>query len=335
MDFNIEKNIYDKFKNLEISKKKKEVLIGVICGGISSEREISLKTGEGIFNALINMGYNAKLIDFKGDNISVFNEIDIAFMALHGKYGEDGSVQGVLELFKIPYTGSGILASSLAIDKIFSKKIFVFEKIPTPEYIELILDNKINSNTLNIKLLQDEINENIKYPVIIKPSREGSTIGITIVNDDNELESAINFAKIYDNRILIEKYISGRLLTVSIIGDEPIALPIIEIKPKSGFYDFKSKYTVGLTQYIVPAKLDYELELEIKKLSLKVHSSIGCYGVSRVDLILDEKNNPYILEINTMPGMTETSLVPKAAAAVGISFEKLVEIILNYNSLKM
>jgi D-alanine-D-alanine ligase len=335
LDFNIEKNIYDKFKNLEISKKKKEVLIGVICGGISSEREISLKTGEGIFNALINMGYNAKLIDFKGDNISVFNEIDIAFMALHGKYGEDGSVQGVLELFKIPYTGSGILASSLAIDKIFSKKIFVFEKIPTPEYIELILDNKINSNTLNIKLLQDEINENIKYPVIIKPSREGSTIGITIVNDDNELESAINFAKIYDNRILIEKYISGRLLTVSIIGDEPIALPIIEIKPKSGFYDFKSKYTVGLTQYIVPAKLDYELELEIKKLSLKVHSSIGCYGVSRVDLILDEKNNPYILEINTMPGMTETSLVPKAAAAVGISFEKLVEIILNYNSLKM
>lgn len=335
MDFNIEKNIYDKFKNLEISKKKKEVLIGVICGGISSEREISLKTGEGIFNALINMGYNAKLIDFKGDNISVFNEIDIAFMALHGKYGEDGSVQGVLELFKIPYTGSGILASSLAIDKIFSKKIFVFEKIPTPEYIELILDNKINSNALNIKLLQDEINENIKYPVIIKPSREGSTIGITIVNDDNELESAINFAKIYDNRILIEKYISGRLLTVSIIGDEPIALPIIEIKPKSGFYDFKSKYTVGLTQYIVPAKLDYELELEIKKLSLKVHSSIGCYGVSRVDLILDEKNNPYILEINTMPGMTETSLVPKAAAAVGISFEKLVEIILNYNSLKM
>jgi len=335
LDFNIEKNIYDKFKNLEISKKKKEVLIGVICGGISSEREISLKTGEGIFNALINMGYNAKLIDFKGDNISVFNEIDIAFMALHGKYGEDGSVQGVLELFKIPYTGSGILASSLAIDKIFSKKIFVFEKIPTPEYIELILDNKINSNALNIKLLQDEINENIKYPVIIKPSREGSTIGITIVNNDYELESAINFAKIYDNRILIEKYISGRLLTVSIIGDEPIALPIIEIKPKSGFYDFKSKYTVGLTQYIVPAKLDYELELEIKKLSLKVHSSIGCYGVSRVDLILDEKNNPYILEINTMPGMTETSLVPKAAAAVGISFEKLVEIILNYNSLKM
>jgi len=335
LDFNIEKNIYDKFKNLEISKKKKEVLIGVICGGISSEREISLKTGEGIFNALINMGYNAKLIDFKGDNISVFNEIDIAFMALHGKYGEDGSVQGVLELFKIPYTGSGILASSLAIDKIFSKKIFVFEKIPTPEYIELILDNKINSNALNIKFLQDEINENIKYPVIIKPSREGSTIGITIVNNDYELESAINFAKIYDNRILIEKYISGRLLTVSIIGDEPIALPIIEIKPKSGFYDFKSKYTVGLTQYIVPAKLDYELELEIKKLSLKVHSSIGCYGVSRVDLILDEKNNPYILEINTMPGMTETSLVPKAAAAVGISFEKLVEIILNYNSLKM
>ncbi|MCL5772109.1 MAG: D-alanine--D-alanine ligase [Actinobacteria bacterium] len=304
--------------------------IGVICGGISSEREISLKTGEGIYNALINNGYNAKYIDFKGDNISVFNEIDIAFLALHGKYGEDGSVQGILELFKIPYTGSGILASSLAIDKIFSKKIFVFEKIPTPEYIELS-----SISNLDINKIKNEVNKVTGYPLVVKPSREGSTIGITIVDSENELETAINFAKIYDSRILIEKFIFGRLLTVSIVGDKPIALPVIEIKPKSGFYDFKSKYTVGLTEYIVPASLDNETELKVKELSLKAHNSLGCYGISRVDLILDENKVPYVLEINTMPGMTETSLVPKAAAAAGINFEKLVEIILNYSSLKM
>lgn len=329
MDFKL-KNISDEFKNLEITKKKKEITIGVICGGISSEREISLKTGEGIYNALINNGYNAKYIDFKGDNISVFNEIDIAFLALHGKYGEDGSVQGILELFKIPYTGSGILASSLAIDKIFSKKIFVFENIPTPEYIELS-----SISNLDINKIKNEIKKAIGYPLVVKPSREGSTIGITIVENENELESAINFARIYDSRILIEKFIFGRLLTVSIIGDKPIALPVIEIKPKSGFYDFKSKYTVGLTEYIVPVSLDNETELKIKELSLKAHNSLGCYGISRVDLILDENKVPYVLEINTMPGMTETSLVPKAAAAAGINFEKLVEIILNYSSLKM
>lgn len=329
MDFKL-KNISDEFKNLEITKKKKEITIGVICGGISSEREISLKTGEGIYNALINNGYNAKYIDFKGDNISVFNEIDIAFLALHGKYGEDGSVQGILELFKIPYTGSGILASSLAIDKIFSKKIFVFEKIPTPEYIELS-----SISNLDINKIKNEVNKVTGYPLVVKPSREGSTIGITIVDSENELETAINFAKIYDSRILIEKFIFGRLLTVSIVGDKPIALPVIEIKPKSGFYDFKSKYTVGLTEYIVPASLDNETELKVKELSLKAHNSLGCYGISRVDLILDENKVPYVLEINTMPGMTETSLVPKAAAAAGINFEKLVEIILNYSSLKM
>jgi D-alanine-D-alanine ligase len=329
LDFKL-KNISDEFKNLEITKKKKEITIGVICGGISSEREISLKTGEGIYNALINNGYNAKYIDFKGDNISVFNEIDIAFLALHGKYGEDGSVQGILELFKIPYTGSGILASSLAIDKIFSKKIFVFENIPTPEYIELS-----SISNLDINKIKNEIKKAIGYPLVVKPSREGSTIGITIVENENELESAINFARIYDSRILIEKFIFGRLLTVSIIGDKPIALPVIEIKPKSGFYDFKSKYTVGLTEYIVPVSLDNETELKIKELSLKAHNSLGCYGISRVDLILDENKVPYVLEINTMPGMTETSLVPKAAAAAGINFEKLVEIILNYSSLKM
>ncbi|MCL4386479.1 MAG: D-alanine--D-alanine ligase [Cyanobacteria bacterium] len=329
MDLQI-KNAANEFKNLKITSRKKEIKVGVICGGISSEREISLKTGEGIYNALIANGYNAEFIDFKGDNIFVFNKIDIAFLALHGKYGEDGSVQGVLELFKIPYTGSGILASSLAIDKIFSKKVFVLEGIPTPDYIgidavgELDFD-EIKKDTGNL----------LGYPLIVKPAREGSTIGVTIVENESEIESAINFARIYDSKILVEKFISGRQLTVSLIGKKPFVLPIIEIKPKSGFYDFKSKYTAGMTEYIVPVMLDKEIENKINELSVKAHNSLDCYGVSRVDLILNENNKPFFLEINTMPGMTSTSLVPKAAAAAGIKFEKLVEIILDCANLKM
>ena len=329
MDFKI-KNTIENFKNLEIEKRKHEIKVGVICGGISSEREISLKTGEGIFSALKNIGYNTEYIDFKGDNISVFKNIDIAFLALHGKYGEDGTVQGVLELLKVPYTGSGILASSLAIDKIFAKKIFVFEGIPTPDYIGLNLNGSIN-----IEEIKNEVIKIIGYPLVVKPSREGSTIGITIIQDEIDLERAINFAKIYDNRILLEKFISGKQLTVSLLGDKPTALPIIEIKPKSGFYDFKSKYTAGLTEYITPAVLENELSEKIKELAVKTHNCLGCYGISRVDIILDDNNKPFILEINTMPGLTATSLVPKAAAAAGINFEKLVEIILNYSNLKM
>ena len=324
------KGIAGEFKNLKISSRKNELKIGVICGGISSEREISLKTGESVYDALLTNGYNAEFIDFKGDNISVFNKIDIAFLALHGKYGEDGSVQGLLELFKIPYTGSGILASSLAIDKIFSKKIFILEGIPTPEYLDL----NFNEN-LNLRDIKDNINKITGYPLVIKPAREGSTIGVTVVENENELEGAINFAGIYDNKILIERFIKGRQLTVSMIGEKPTALPVVEVKPKSGFYDFKSKYTTGLTEYIVPAVLDKDMECIIKDISIKTHNSLGCYGISRVDLIIDENDKPFVLEINTMPGMTATSLVPKAAAAAGIGFEKLVEIILNCSSLKM
>lgn len=324
------KNTLDSFKKLEIQKRKQSIKVGVICGGISSEREISLKTGEGIFNALKNSGYNAEYIDFKGDNVSVFKNIDIAFLALHGKYGEDGTVQGVLELLKIPYTGSGILASALAIDKIFSKKIFIFEEIPTPAYIGLNLNRNIN-----IEEVKKDVIKKIGYPLVVKPSREGSTIGITIIQDEGDLEDAINFAKIYDSAILLEKFISGRQMTVSLIGDKPIALPLTEIRPKSGFYDFKSKYTAGLTEYITPAILERSLEEKIKALAVKTHNCLCCHGVSRVDLIIDENNMPFILEINTMPGMTATSLVPKAAAAAGINFEKLAEIILNYSSLKM
>ena len=327
MDSNI-KEIKRIFKDLPISKKKKEIKIGVICGGISSEREISLKTGEGIFNALNELGYSTEFIDFKGDDVSVFKKIDVAFLALHGKYGEDGTAQGVLELFKVPYTGSGILASSLAIDKVYSKKIFKLEGINTPDYISIDFKKEID-----IKNIIADVKREIGYPVVVKPAREGSTIGITIVEKEADLESSIDFAKIYDDKILIEKYIDGKLLTVSILGDIPVALPVIEVVPKSGFYDFKSKYTSGLTEYIVPAHINKDIEKTVQELSVRTHNSLGCYGISRVDMILKGKE-PFVLEINTMPGMTATSLVPKAAAASGIDFNKLVEIILNYSTLK-
>jgi len=327
LDFD-KKEIGKIFKELPISKKKKEIKIGVICGGISSEREISLKTGGGIFDALNELGYDTEFIDFKGDDVSVFKNIDLAFLALHGKYGEDGTVQGVLELFKIPYTGSGILASSLAIDKVYSKKIFKLEGINTPDYISIDFKNE-----MDIKSIKTDVKKEIGYPVVVKPAREGSTIGITIVENEADLESSIDFAKLYDGKILIEKYISGKLLTVSILGDVPVALPTIEIIPKSGLYDFKSKYTSGLTEYVVPARISKDIEKTVRELSVRTHNSLGCYGISRVDIILNEKK-PYVLEINTMPGMTATSLVPKAAAAAGISFNELVEIILNYSTLK-
>ncbi|MDD3519828.1 MAG: D-alanine--D-alanine ligase [Actinomycetota bacterium] len=317
------------FEDLPLSSKKKDIKIGVICGGISSEREISLKTGQGIYSALTELGYNADFIDFKGEDISLFKKIDIAFLALHGKYGEDGTVQGVLELFKIPYTGSGILASSLAIDKIYSKKIFKLENINTPDYISI--ENE-KDDVLKKKI--KEVNDKIAYPVVVKPAREGSTIGITIADNESDVISAIDFARIYDNKILIEKYIKGRQLTVSILGGNPVALPIVEVVPKSGFYDFKSKYTTGLTEYIVPAKINKDLSHAVQEISLKTHKSLGCHGISRVDLILGEEGEIFVLEINTMPGMTETSLVPKAAAAAGIDFKKLVEIILNSSTLK-
>lgn len=317
------------FKELPISKKKNEVKIGVICGGISSEREISLKTGKEIYKALLEEGYKTIFIDFKNEEFSLLRDIDIAFLALHGKNGEDGTVQGLLELLRIPYTGSGILSSALSIDKVYSKKIFKLEKINTPDYLVIENENIADDEETLCKISKD-----IGYPAVVKPAREGSTIGITIVSDESGLKNAICIAKTYDNKIFIEKYIKGRQFAVGIIGAEPAALPVIEIIPKSGFYDFESKYTPGMTEYIVPAMIEESLRQKLQDISVKTHKSLECYGISRVDLIVDEKEKPFVLEINTMPGMTETSLVPKAAAAAGIGFKKLVEIILNFSSLK-
>ncbi len=326
------KSIAEGFNKLKIRQKKQNSVIGVLAGGISSERDISIKTGNNILESLKRSGYIVRYIDLKDEGfIDKIRKIDIAFLALHGRYGEDGTVQGLLELLKIPYTGSGVLSSALVMDKILSKKIMIAEEISTPDYMEIDL----NSSRESIGQLGTAISNRIGYPAVVKPNAEGSTIGISIIDNIGELEEGINNAAAYDRKLLIEKHISGRELTVGIIGRDPAALPIIEIKPESGFFDYKSKYTKNLTEYIAPAEVEKKLDRKIIDISLKCHRILGCCGISRVDFILDEDEVPYVLEVNTMPGMTSTSLVPMAADAAGIGFDHLIEIILDSADLKI
>lgn len=296
--------------------------IVVLMGGPSAEREVSLNTGNAILEALQEKGYNVigmelnppKLLeDLKSCNC------DIVFNAVHGKFGEDGSVQGALELANIPYTGSSVLASAMAMDKVASKRIFVAENISTPRsqvYTKSDLKND----------LVKKIHEDFSIPVVVKSAAQGSSIGVTIVEDEKTLASAIQNAFEYSPNILVEEFIKGRELTVAVWGAEKKkALPIIEIIPHSGKYDYKSKYTKGATEYIVPAQLSEEITHNVQKIALKAFDVLGCQGIARVDVMLSEDNVPYVLEVNSVPGMTATSLVPKAAQAAGVSFSDLCE----------
>ena len=308
----------------EQSFKRKK--IGVMMGGLSREREISLKTGKAILRALTEKGYNASPVDVGPDiaETLIKEKIEIAFIALHGRFGEDGTVQGMLELMRIPYTGSGVLASALALHKIMAKKFFLCENIPTPTY-EVFLREEIEKNPPQ--------NTSLPLPLVVKPAREGSTIGVSIVREENELIPALKEAGKYDDEILVEEFMQGREITVGILEDIP--LPIIEIVPKSGFYDYHSKYTKGETEYIIPARIPREKYLYAQDISLKAFQVLGCAGCARVDLMTDEDGNPFVIDVNTMPGMTETSLLPKAASYAGIPFEELVERILLGASLKV
>jgi D-alanine-D-alanine ligase len=297
-----------------------------MMGGLSREREISLKTGKAILKALTEKGYMVTPIDV-GDDIAeklVKEKIECAFLALHGRFGEDGTIQGMLELMRIPYTGSGVLASALAMHKIMSKKFFLCEKIPTPCF-EVFQREEIKKDPPK-KI-------SLPLPIVVKPAREGSTIGISIVRKDEELGSALKKAGEYDEEILVEEFMKGREITVGIL--ENIPLPVIEIIPKSGFYDYHSKYTKGETQYILPARIPREKYLYAQEIGLRAFQGLGCSSLGRVDLMTDEDENPFVIDVNTMPGMTETSLLPKAASYAGIPFEDLVERILLGASLKV
>lgn len=306
----------------ESLKRKK---IGVLFGGMSREREISLRTGKAIRKALVEKGYQVCCIDVGRDIAErlVREEIEVAFIALHGRYGEDGTIQGMLELMGIPYTGSGVLASALCLHKVMAKKILIQENLPTPPFHSLKAEEVERGGLEKLAL---------SLPLVVKPAREGSTIGVSIVQSEKDLPAAVKEALKYDDEILLEAFVKGKEITVGILNDLP--LPIIEILPKSGFYDYHSKYTKGETEYIIPARISRETYLYAQEISLKAFQALGCSGVARVDLMTDEEGAPFIIDVNTMPGMTETSLLPKAAEYVGISFGELAERILLGAALK-
>lgn len=300
-------------------KRKK---IAVVMGGPSSEREVSLRTGGAILRALQEKGYNAIGLELVPETFLTQikeEQIDVVFNAVHGKFGEDGILQGALELLHIPYTGSGVLASAMAMDKNISKRLFLSAGIPTPRSC---FYNKQDDE----QGLIGDILTSFAMPVVVKAAAQGSSIGVTIVEEAGALPSAVKKAFEYCDNILVEEFIKGREVTVAVWGSEsPEALPVIEIVPHSGCYDYHSKYTSGATEYIVPAELDASTTQEVMQVAVRAFSILGCCGIARADIMLDDKNKPYVLEINTIPGMTATSLVPKAAAAAGISFPELCE----------
>ncbi len=293
--------------------------IGVLMGGLSAEREVSIKTGAAIHRALSEKGYSAHLIDVDSDIADHLKRqaIDTAFIALHGAFGEDGALQGMLEIMEIPYTGSGVLASALAMNKAAAKKIFVFHGVNTPAFRNI----RISDDSASIA---DSVNPG--FPLIVKPCEEGSTLGISVAKNAREFHDAVALAARFDRDLLIEEYIQGREITVAVLDGRQ--LPLIEIRPKSGFYDYRAKYTGGATEYIVQPDMEAETEDAVCKAALQAYHALGCRGAARVDVIVDNENSCFVLEVNTIPGMTETSLLPMAAAGAGIGFEALVEIIL-------
>lgn len=302
--------------NREIIKKAGR--IGVLLGGPSSERDISVKSGDAVYEALISAGCDALKIDIKdpsyfSNEISAYG-IDIAFIALHGSFGEDGQVQNLLEDMGIPYIGSGPAASRIALDKTASKAVFKIRNIPTPGHTVIAKKEKAEF------LKQDGILP-LPFPFIIKPSRQGSSIGMSIVKSRDMLEPALDEAFKHGDEVIAEEYITGEDITVGILNNRP--LPVINIRPKESFYNFNAKYTDGMSEYIVPAVLPEEVTKRAQQLGLLAHHALGCESFSRVDMLINRDNNITVLEVNTIPGLTSSSLLPKAAKAAGIDFTQM------------
>ena len=326
----------------------KNLKIAVFLGGTSPEREVSKASGKAIFEAIKSLGYNTFLIDpaygnnqpeddelfftdkdftqlknenyIKAVNSELMNDVDLVFLALHGKWGEDGTIQSLLELKGIKYTGSGILSSAVAMDKALSKTLFKAFDVNTADWITV-------SKNFNPKDTIRRIEKATGFPCVVKPNDQGSTVGLTIAKSPQEISDAVNLAHRFSNLALIERYIPGREMTVAILDGE--ALPVLEIIPQGGFYDYKRKYTHGMSEYIVPAEIKQDIAAEMQNQAIKAFNALQCSGYARVDFRLTEANEIYCLEVNTLPGMTSTSLVPKMAKVVGYSFNDLIDKIIS------
>lgn len=323
----------------------KKIRVLLLLGGTSPEREVSKSTGKSVYNALISLGHEVVLLDpayginqpleiedyfseedfaeisnenyLDAINLIIPTEINVAFLALHGKYGEDGTIQSLLELKGIKYTGSKVLSSAIAMDKIMSKILFEEYNVPTPLYFHF------KKGEFTTEEVNERIVSKFNYPAVVKPNDQGSTVGLTICKTSEQLSEAIHLAFEYSDRILVEEYIPGREVTVAVLDDE--ALPVLEIRPKHGIYDYECKYTSGMSEYIVPAEIPETISEKMKDIAVLACRSLRCEVYARADFRLSPDNKIYALEVNTLPGMTSLSLVPKMAKAVGISFEQLVE----------
>ena len=298
--------------------------IGVLMGGLSSERDVSLQTGEAVLAALQSRGYDAEAVYVDRDIDLALRQqrIDVAFLALHGRYGEDGCIQGLLETRGIPYTGSDVLASALAMNKVKAKELFRLHNLPTPAYY--VLDAGAEPDPV-------EAHGDFGFPCVVKPVREGSSVGVAICQTPGELAAAVERGFCFDHQLLVERCIVGQEVSVAILGDR--ALGAVEIAPKQGFYDYANKYTRGATEYVIPPRLSPERYRGVLTQALRAHHALGCSGATRVDMMLSESGNEYLLEVNKLPGMTRTSLLPKIADAAGLSFEDLCDAILRGASL--
>jgi D-alanine-D-alanine ligase len=303
--------------------------VGVLFGGRSAERDVSIMSGTGVLQALQSKGIDAHGFDPAQRSIAELasEKFDRVFIALHGRYGEDGSLQGVLEQLGIPYTGSGVMASSVAMDKITTKKIWLHQGLPTPRYAVLMADTDLG-----------QVASDLGLPLIVKPPHEGSTIGITKVTKAEELKAAYDLAAGFDEEVLAEEFVQGRELTVTILGRGKTAraLPIVEIVAPEGNYDYQNKYFTDDTKYYCPAQLDDKTTTEIQRIAVEAFNALGCEGWARVDVLLRASDNkPFLIEANTSPGMTGHSLVPMAGRAIGLDYADLCVEILKSARLKI
>jgi D-alanine-D-alanine ligase len=301
--------------------------VGVLMGGLSAEREVSLRTGEGVATALESRGHLVSRLVWSADGPGLDElvreaSVDVVFIALHGRGGEDGCVQGMLELLGVPYTGSGVLGSALAMDKLKAKEMFRLHNVPTPPYYAA---TRADLDDL------EEIHGSFGFPAIVKPRREGSSVGLAKVDNLAELAGAVERALAFDQHALVERFVRAREVHVGILDGR--VLGAIEVVPKEGLYDYRAKYTAGATEYICPPRLPATRLRGVLNLGERAARALSCTGACRVDLLVTEGENEYVLEVNTLPGMTPTSLLPKIASAAGLEYASLCEAILEGASL--